>query len=95
KDGLLHISRMANGRIGKVEDVLNVGDEVDVVVLEVDDNGKVSLDRLNKPDAPEGSWNGGGRDDRGGHGNRGGFDRNRPRRDDRGGGDDRRPRRHH
>ncbi|MCL2881443.1 MAG: polyribonucleotide nucleotidyltransferase [Coriobacteriia bacterium] len=98
KDGLLHISRMANGRIGKVEDVLAIGDEVDVVVLEVDDNGKVSLDRLNKPDAPEGSWTGGqggGRDDRGGRGNGGGYDRNRPRRDDHGGGDDRRPRRHH
>ncbi|MHB8925198.1 MAG: polyribonucleotide nucleotidyltransferase, partial [Coriobacteriia bacterium] len=44
KDGLLHISRMAKGRIGKVEDVLNVGDELEVVVLEIDDRGKVSLD---------------------------------------------------
>jgi len=93
KDGLLHISRMTNGRIGKVEDVLNLGDEVDVTVLEVDDNGKVSLDRLNKPDAPEGSWTGGS-SDRGG-GGRGGFDRDRPRRDGGGRGDDRRPRRRH
>jgi polyribonucleotide nucleotidyltransferase len=30
KDGLLHISRMANGRVGKVEDVLNIGDRVKV-----------------------------------------------------------------
>lgn len=52
KDGLLHISRVANGRVGKVEDVLNVGDEVRVKVLEIDDRGKVSLDRLDKPDAP-------------------------------------------
>lgn len=53
KDGLLHISRVANGRVGKVEDVLNVGDIVKVKVIEVDANsGKISLDRLDKPDAP-------------------------------------------
>ncbi|MBQ3106143.1 MAG: polyribonucleotide nucleotidyltransferase, partial [Eggerthellaceae bacterium] len=56
KDGLLHISRMANGRVGKVEDVLNLGDRVKVVVLEIDaKTGKISLDRLEKPDAPAGS----------------------------------------
>ncbi len=56
KDGLLHISRVANGRVGKVEDVLTLGDIVKVQVLEVDaKTGKISLDRLDKPDAPEGS----------------------------------------
>ncbi len=56
KDGLLHISRVANGRVGKVEDVLSLGDIVKVKVLEVDPHtGKISLDRLDKPDAPEGS----------------------------------------
>ena len=56
KDGLLHISRVANGRVGKVEDVLSLGDMVKVKVLEVDPStGKISLDRLDKPDAPEGS----------------------------------------
>ncbi len=55
KDGLLHISRMANGRVGKVEDVLSLGDIIKVEVLEVGDNGKISLDRVDKPDAPEGS----------------------------------------
>ena len=56
KDGLLHISRMANGRIGSVEDVLNMGDLVKVKVIEVDPKtGKISLDRLDKPDAPAGS----------------------------------------
>ena len=56
KDGLLHISRVANGRVGKVEDVLNLGDVIKVVVLEVDPKtGKISLDRMDKPDAPEGS----------------------------------------
>lgn len=50
KDGLLHISRMANGRVGKVEDVLNIGDIVKVEIIEVSDNGKISLDRVDKPD---------------------------------------------
>lgn len=53
KDGLLHISRVANGRVGKVEDVLNIGDTVKVKVLEIDQStGKIALDRLDKPDAP-------------------------------------------
>ncbi len=55
KDGLLHISRVAKGRVEKVEDVLNVGDEVHVKVIEVDEKGKISLDRLDKPEAPAGS----------------------------------------
>ena len=55
KDGLLHISRVAQGRVDKVEDVLNVGDEVRVKVLEVDEKGKISLDRLDKPEAPAGA----------------------------------------
>ena len=55
KDGLLHISRMANGRVAKVEDVLSLGDIVKVEVIEVGDNGKISLDRVDKPDAPASS----------------------------------------
>lgn len=55
KDGLLHISRVAQGRVDKIEDVLSVGDELEVVVMEVDEKGKISLDRLNKPEAPSGS----------------------------------------
>ena len=70
KDGLLHISRVANGRVGKVEDVLNLGDVVKVKVLEVDPHtGKISLDRLDKPEAPAGS-------DEGGHERRERRDRN-------------------
>lgn len=91
KDGLLHISRMANGRVGKVEDVLNLGDTVKVEVIEVGDNGKISLDRVDKPDAPEGSYENRPRNDRNDRGNRS----RRP--GDRGGnGDHRTPRnRHH
>lgn len=55
KDGLLHISCIANGRINEVEDVLSIGDEVKVSVQSVDENGRISLDRLDKPDAPSGS----------------------------------------
>ena len=71
----------------KVEDVLNVGDEVHVKIIDIDDRGKVSLDRLDKPEAPPSSGGGGGGGDRSG-GDRG------PRRDG-GGGGDRKPRRHH
>lgn len=70
KDGLLHISRMANGRIGRVEDVLNLGDTVEVEVIETDGNGKISLDRIDKPDAPVGAAprnNDHGRHNRPGH----------------------------
>jgi polyribonucleotide nucleotidyltransferase len=56
KDGLLHISRVAQGRVAHVEDVLNLGDTVKVQVIEVDPKtGKISLDRLDKPEAPAGS----------------------------------------
>ncbi|MCL2606393.1 MAG: polyribonucleotide nucleotidyltransferase, partial [Coriobacteriia bacterium] len=98
KDGLLHISRIANGRVDKVEDMLEVGDEVKVEVLEIDDRGKISLDRLEKPDAPPSSGGGAGRDrDSKGGGGRP-SNRNRGGRDDRRGGregnrEERRPRR--
>jgi polyribonucleotide nucleotidyltransferase len=55
KDGLLHVSRVAQGRVEKVEDVLNVGDAVHVKIIDIDDRGKVSLDRLDKPPVPEGA----------------------------------------
>jgi polyribonucleotide nucleotidyltransferase len=43
KDGLVHISEISQQRIGKVSDVVNVGDDVKVKVLGVDDRGKVKL----------------------------------------------------
>ena len=43
RDGLVHISEIAQQRIAKVSDVVNVGDEVRVKVLGVDDRGKVKL----------------------------------------------------
>ncbi|MGN0368309.1 MAG: polyribonucleotide nucleotidyltransferase [Wujia sp.] len=43
KDGLIHISKLADHRVEKVEDVVNIGDTVRVKVLEVDRMGKISL----------------------------------------------------
>lgn len=45
KEGLLHISQIAHNRINKVEDVLKVGDEVDVKLLDIDPQGKLDLSR--------------------------------------------------
>ncbi len=45
KDGLLHISKLANERVEKVEDVLNIGDAVEVKVAEIDSQGRVNLIR--------------------------------------------------
>ena len=45
KDGLLHISKLANERVEKVEDVLNIGDAVEVKVAEIDTQGRVNLVR--------------------------------------------------
>ena len=43
RDGLVHISELASARVGKVTDVVNVGDAVKVKVLGFDDRGKVKL----------------------------------------------------
>jgi len=44
KDGLVHISKLGNGkRIGKVEDVVSVGDKLQVEITEIDARGKISL----------------------------------------------------
>ena len=68
RDGLLHISKMGGGkRVNQVEDVLSLGDKVQVVVREIDDRGKVSLDlaegfELAVPESAHGGSGDGGRD---------------------------------
>ncbi|MEY2472819.1 MAG: polyribonucleotide nucleotidyltransferase [Actinomycetota bacterium] len=58
RDGLLHISKLGQGkRIDKVEDVVDLGDEVDVRVDDIDQQGKVSLSIVG--DAPEAKEGGG------------------------------------
>ncbi len=71
RDGLLHISKIGQGkRIDKVEDVLELGQQIDVVVSDIDPNGKVSLSMAGDT-SDSGSSDGGG--SRGGSG--GGRDR--------------------
>lgn len=43
KEGLCHISQLAKSRVGKVEDVVHVGDELDVKVVEIDKQGRINL----------------------------------------------------
>ncbi len=65
RDGLLHISKIGgNKRIDKVEDVLDLGQEVEVEVEDIDPNGKISLKMVGDDDGGSdggGSGGGGGR----------------------------------
>lgn len=80
-EGLVHISEMAPYRVGKVEDIVKVGDVVKVVVHEIDEMGRVNLSmkRAEGNVYPPAPTNGGG-DDRGSRG--GGFGAPRPPRRD-------------
>jgi polyribonucleotide nucleotidyltransferase len=48
KDGLVHISQLADHRVDKVEDVVNIGDEIMVKVIEIDEKGRVNLARIKR-----------------------------------------------
>ena len=95
QDGLVHISQLDSERVNKVEDIVSVGDEITVMITNIDNTGKVRLSRqavlegwtLEEAlthDRPSGGRSGGSR---GG----GGGDRRRPSRN--GGNRDRRDRR--
>ncbi len=45
KDGLVHISKLDKQRVNKVEDIVSIGDEVVVKVMEIDDQGRINLSR--------------------------------------------------
>ncbi len=45
KDGLVHISQLENRRVEKVEDVVQIGDEIVVKVIEIDKQGRINLSR--------------------------------------------------
>ncbi len=45
KEGMVHISKLDKKRVGKVEDVVSVGDEIKVMVIEIDDQGRINLSR--------------------------------------------------
>jgi len=84
KEGLVHISELATTRVGTVEEVVKVGDELEVMVIEVDRMGRVNLSHRailegadpEKVRASSGSRNGGG----GGGGDRERRSGDRPRR---------------
>ena len=44
-DGMVHISKLENRRVEKVEDVVSVGDEIVVMVTEIDQQGRINLSR--------------------------------------------------
>jgi polyribonucleotide nucleotidyltransferase len=46
KEGMIHISQLADYRVGKVEDEVTIGDEVIVKVREIDNRGRINLTRL-------------------------------------------------
>lgn len=45
KEGLVHISKLDNKRVNKVEDVVSIGDEIPVKVIEIDAQGRINLSR--------------------------------------------------
>ena len=45
KEGMVHISELENRRVEKVEDVCNVGDEIIVKIIKIDQQGKIGLSR--------------------------------------------------
>lgn len=96
RDGLVHISELAWGHVNRVEDVVNIGDTLQVKLMEIDDMGRLNLSHkvlLEKPEGyveppPREHRSSGGRGGRGGdRGGRGGDRRpnNRDRGGDRGG----------
>lgn len=48
KEGMIHISKLSSKRVNKVEDVVKVGDTVEVEVIKIDDKGRIDLKRLEK-----------------------------------------------
>ncbi|MGH3607773.1 MAG: polyribonucleotide nucleotidyltransferase, partial [Pseudonocardiaceae bacterium] len=61
KDGLVHISKLGNGkRIAKVEDVVKVGDKLRVEVADIDNRGKISLVPVSENDAANAAASGAG-----------------------------------
>ena len=94
RDGLCHISELDSGYVGRVDDVVKIGDKITVKVIAIDDQDRVKLSRkalLPPPEGGEAEPQGDRppREDRGDRGPRGGGDRGRGPR----GGGDRGPRR--
>jgi polyribonucleotide nucleotidyltransferase len=91
KDGLVHISELAEGHVDRVEDVVNVGDEVTVQVLEIDNLGRINLTLSGVDDSGDGTV--GLSDEQASNERPRGDETIRGERDGGGGGGDDRPRR--
>ncbi|WP_049754254.1 polyribonucleotide nucleotidyltransferase [Heliomicrobium modesticaldum] len=63
KEGLIHISQLAEERVAKVEDVVKIGDEVTVKVVEIDKQGRINLSRKEVLKANKPAVTGGARPD--------------------------------
>ena len=48
KEGMVHISKLSKKRVEKVEDVVKVGDSIEVEVIKIDDKGRIDLKRIEK-----------------------------------------------
>ena len=46
KEGMIHISKLSNKRVEKVEDVVKIGDAVEVEVIKIDEKGRIDLKRI-------------------------------------------------
>ena len=62
KDGMVHISKLAHERVEKVEDVVHIGDEILVKVIEIDEKGRINLTRKDLLPPPEKKEKNGGKD---------------------------------
>ena len=86
KDGLVHISELSNERVASVEDVVNVGDEITVLVTEIDSQGRINLSRRALLGSSENDSTGEQNENSSGGSNEGGRDKrrdNRPNRSNR------------
>ena len=81
RDGLCHISELDNGYVGRVDDVVRVGDKITVKVIGIDDQDRIKLSRKALLPPKEG-----GDEAPAGGGDNNGGEQRPPRRDDRGGG---------
>lgn len=54
KEGLVHISKLSNSRVERVEDVVKVGDEIMVKAIDIDKQGRISLSRKDALDSESG-----------------------------------------
>lgn len=48
KEGMIHISKLSSKRVEKVEDVVKIGDEVEVEVIKIDEKGRVDMKLIKK-----------------------------------------------